>query len=387
MTVPRVYFYCSDEAGNLQEDVVALAEGLSQLGVPFHSSCNYWLQSTTANDYLLKHDPSVSHEDCDVVVVSYTWPEWVRMRTFERRTWPLPRDLFKPGRRYATVYCDNNDGYRTIAWEEPYRQFDLILRSKFNRRAWHPLNMKPWAYGLTRRITAATAAPHEFRRRKHKLLVNFGASHPFSYSSRELARTLLEPRVRKVLPVDNTLDDLSTEPQDPYESLMWRQTGGRYSRSYYERLTQSQAVSCFCGDIIPSLPRRPDSYLVGGGRARVRRGWYQAVDLLTRRPERAVGCDSFRFWEALAAGCAVVNVDLDYYGVQMPVMPENGTHYLGVVFDRVDQLVDRLVGDPELLQRVAECGRRWANEHYSPRAAARRFLAMLCAGAHPMAGV
>jgi len=72
MSAPRIYFYCSNEAGNLQEDVIALAEGLLELGTPYYSNCDYWLRSSELSDYLLKHDPNVTHEDCDIVVSS--WP-------------------------------------------------------------------------------------------------------------------------------------------------------------------------------------------------------------------------------------------------------------------------------------------------------------------------
>ncbi len=71
-TTPRVYFFCRNEAGNLQEDIIALAEGLIKLGVTFYSNCNYWQQSLKANDFLLRHISDVSYEDCDIVVVSYT---------------------------------------------------------------------------------------------------------------------------------------------------------------------------------------------------------------------------------------------------------------------------------------------------------------------------
>jgi hypothetical protein len=84
--------------------------------------------------------------------------------------------------------------------------------------------------------------------------------------------------------------------------------------------------------------------------------------------------DSFRFWEALAAGCAAFNIDLEYYGVVLPVMPVNGRDYLGVRFDAVEETITRLEADPGLLERVAEQGRQWALANYSPRAMATRLL-------------
>ena len=382
MTKPRVYFFCCNEPGNLQEDIIALAEGFKQLGIEYFSTCDYWLQSLNPDDYLFKHHPEVAHDDCDVVVVSYTWPAWVKMGTFDLRQQPLPPGLFRKHRKYITVYMDNNDGYRTISWEPEYRQFDLILRSKFNRRAWHPENMRAWAYGWTNRIIEETKGALPFAARHRALLVNFGASHPFEYGARVLSKNRFEPRIERFLPLDRTIDNLSGEPSDPYESLMWRQTGGRFNRSYYERLKQTQAVACFCGDIIPAVPfRGADRYLLGGNRAKLRKRLYSVLGWFSPGAPRAVGCDSFRFWEALAAGSAAINVDLARYGVVLPVMPENGTHYLGVDFAQVDAFVERLSDDPSLLERVADAGKRWARLHYSPKAAAQRFLGMVCSDA------
>lgn len=375
---PRVYFYCRDDEGNLQEDVVALAEGFSELGVPFSGNCNYWLRSAQSDDFLVRHDPDVTPDDCDVVVVSYTWSKWIRMRTFETVTRPLPEGLFKRGRRYRTVSMDHHDGHRTISWEPEHRQFDLILRTKLNRRAWHPANLRPWAYGLNDRILSATRRGLPFAERQKGILINFGGSHPYPHGARDLARARFEPKITRVLKIDRTVDDLSHEPADAEDRLMWRQTGGRFSRSYYERLKRTQAVACFCGEIIPSMPYlKPEAYLVGGNRAKLRRAFYSLIGHLDPRPPRSVQWDSFRFWEALAAGCAAFNLDLHRYGVDIPVMPENWKHYIGIDLDRVDDTIDRLIDDPGMLERVATAGRAWALANYSPRAMAIRFLEYL----------
>ena len=375
MSGPTVYFYCRDEELNLQEDVIALAEGLNELGVRHYANTNYWQQSTTPGDYLLRHDPAVSPDDCDLVVVSYTWPSWMHPDTYRVERRPLPEGLFKRGRKYRTVYMDSHDGYRTVSWEPEFRQFDVILRAKLNQRAWHPANMRPWVLGLNNRILAATANACPFERRERKILVNFGASHPYSHGTRDVAAKEFDPRVIKLLAIDRTKDDLSTPPDDSYDALMWRQTGRRYSRAYYERLKHSQAVACFCGDMIPALPfQNAEQYLVGGGRARLRRALFELVDRFDSRPRRATQWDSFRFWEALAAGCATFNIDLDYYGVTLPVMPVNGEHYFGVRFDAVDETIERIADDPSLLERVAKQGREWAIANDAPRPLAQRLL-------------
>ena len=371
---PAIYFYCREEEGNLQEDVIALAEGFRELGIPCYANCNYW-QESVAGDYLLRHDPDVTPDDCDIVVVSYTWPYWIRMRTFDLVRRPLPDGLFKKGRRYRTVYMDSHDGHRTVSWEPEFRQFDFILRSKLNRRAWHPGNVRPWATGLNGRVIRATDGAAPFHARQRAILVNFGASHPYPHGTREIARAQFDPRISAILPVDRTTDDLSQEPDDAYERLMWRQTGGRYSRAYYERLKSSQAVACFCGELIPPMPyRNPECYLVGGNKAKLRRFFYELLGRFDRRPRRSVQWDSFRFWEALAAGCAAFNTDLDRYGVCLPVMPVNWTHYVGIDLDRVEPVIERLIDDPGCLARIAAAGREWALSHYAPARMAERLL-------------
>lgn len=375
MKVPRIYFYCRNEEGNLQEDVITLAEGFRELGIPYYSNCDYWQQSVTPGDYLFRHDSEVRPDDCDAVIVSYTWPYWIRMKTFDLVRHPLPEGLFKKGRRYKTVYMDNHDGHRTRSWEPEFRQFDLILRSKLNRRAWHPENMRPWVLGFTHRILQATSEAPPFAERRRSILVNFGASHPYPHGTRDLARTRFEPEIERVLSIDRTTDDLSQEPRDPYDALMWRQSGWRFSRSYYERLKHSQAVACYCGELIPPMPfRNPECYLVGGNKAKLRRAFYEMLSFFDPRPRRSVQWDSFRFWESLVAGCVAFNIDLHHYGVEMPVMPENWKHYIGIDFNRTKEFFNRLHDEIDSLERIGQDGHQWALEHYSPQKMAERFL-------------
>jgi hypothetical protein len=374
----RVYFYCRNEPGILQEDVVTLAEGFRELGVPFSGNCNYWLQSTEPGDYLIKHSPDILPEDCDVVVVNYLWPLWMKMGEFKPYRCPLPEGLFKRGRRYQTVYMDNHDGHQTVSWEPEYRNFDVILRSQLSRRAWHPENMKPWVLGFTNRVVKATANALPFAERKRAVLVNFGASHPYGHGVRTLAAQTFLPRLEKLIPFDTTKDDLKVAPEQAYERLMWEQTGMRFSQPYYNRLKSNQAVACFCGDIIPPAPwKNPGGYLVGGNKAKFKRAFFEALAKVDPRPPRSVQWDSFRAWETWVAGCANINIDLDLYGPQLPVMPENWKHYIGVDLSHPNKAIERLRDDPSVLERVAREGRAWALENYSPRAMAERMLAHL----------
>ena len=99
----------------------------------------------------------------------------------------------------------------------------------------------------------------------------------------------------------------------------------------YDRFMQN--LDAYLDKNLPNIDERK--------RARLKMKIFQLLAKFDFRSPRAVGADSFRFWEALAAGCAAINIDLAYYGVEMPAMPVNGLHYLGVDFRRVDEFVDQ----------------------------------------------
>lgn len=374
--LPRIYFYCCPEPDNLQDDIVQLAEGLAALGIPFYASANYWLKSTTPGDYLFKATPEVAPNDCDVVVLPYTWFNWVRIgRSPVRR--PIPAGLFAPGRAYQTVYMDTNDGYRTVAFEPEFRKFDIIFRAKYNQRFYQPANFKPWNHGLSGRIIRATAGAPPMHERSRRILFSFGASHGCIHQARVLAGKIFKPRVAALLTVDETADDLRVPPRDDYDRLMWEQTTRRHSAAYYQRLKNSLAVACFCGQIVPSYPLDATWYTTGGRRARLMQAVLRAASRVRGGPDRLIQWDSWRFWECLAAGCAAFNFDLEKYGVRLPVMPVNGTHYLGVDLDHFEPLLEKLRADPAIFERVGREGRQWALQHYAPRPTAIRFLRTL----------
>lgn len=378
MSAPRIYFYNSGEPDNLQDDIIALAEGLRALGIPYYSRCNYWRLHPDRDDWLFTASPEVSPLDCDVVVYPCTYFYWIAMGTFKLAERPLPKELFRPGRRHRNVLFDFLDGHRTISWRPEFRNFDLILRAKLNRHAWHPTNLQPWTLSLSNRVIEHTAGGLPFAQRRPVCLVNFGGSHPYPHSSRDLAEQRFHPHLAGLLPLDRTIDNLSVAPTDPVHHLLWEQTGGRFSASYYERVKTAQAVSCFCGEIIPPMPwRDPGALLVGGNKAKLRRKFYRFLSAFDPRPDRIVQWDSFRFWETLAAGSVAFHLDLERYGVTLPIMPQNWLHYVGIDLEKPMAAIDRLRADPGQLATIAANGRAWALQHYAPRATATRFLSLL----------
>ena len=70
-------------------------------------------------------------------------------------------------------------------------------------------------------------------------------------------------------------------------------------------------------------------------------------------------------------------MDLEHYGVELPVMPQSWTHYIGLDFAKVDDFLSRIVEEPDAVEAVSVAGHTWAQEHYSPKAVASRFLEMV----------
>ncbi len=374
---PRIYFYCCPEPDNLQDDIIILAEGLQELGIPYYASANYWLQSITPGDYLFKATPDVGPDDCDIVVFPYTWFNWVRLNHPTVRR-DFPPGLFKQGRRYRTVYMDTNDGHRTVSWESEFRKFDFIFRTKLNRRAWAPSNLHPWTLGLSNRMLNMTANAPAFSTRRPAVLVNFGASHHYPHTARQRADQSFSPVLNAWFQPDTTRDNLTVPPADAYDRLMWSQTNHRHSGAYYERLKTTQACACFCGDLIPPMPwRDPGRYLVGGQKAALKMQFWKTLARLDPRPDRIVQWDSWRFWESLSSGCLSFNLDLDLYGAQLPVMPVKDVHYIGVDLRHPHVVRERWHDDPAGIARIAAAGQAWAWKNYSPVPMASRFLKTL----------
>ena len=205
------------------------------------------------------------------------------------------------------------------------------------------------------------------------MLVNFGASHPYVHSARAEAGPPFLEAARHHFRINDRRDDLTVAPGDPYDRLMWEQTQHRHCRAYYERLKSAQAVVAFCGELIPPAPYRP-TYLVGGGRANLKLRAYKLLATLDSRPRRLIQWDSWRFWEALSAGCLVFNLDLPFHGIELPVMPRDLEHYVAIRPGNAAAVLDRLMREPGLAGRIAAQGRAWALDNYSPKALARRFL-------------
>lgn len=367
-----IYFLCHPDPLNYQWDIIPLAEGLEELGVPFISSADYWTKPD--GGYLLRSKSDFDPLTAEAIVVSTGFLKWAKdsggFVLGRLPDWLTNRPMSV---RAKVIGLDCSDGYLgpiTTKWADC---FDLILRAQYNRRLWWPPNVRPWAFGLTNRIIASADAARETWSKRRGCLFAFGASHGYAHGSRRWAERNLLPVLGDAMSIDASQDDLSVAPDDARDALLWRQCVRRHSPSFFRRLGAAQACAAFCGELIPGAPHKVD-FLVGGKRAKWRRGVWQTVSKVFDLLPRNVQPDSWRLWEAMACGAAVIHFDMTQSGWQLPVMPVNWEHYIGVDMDRPRDATDRIKSDPGLLERVAVQGRAWAFEHYSPKAMALRLL-------------
>jgi hypothetical protein len=364
-TLPKVFFYTvSNEAradnDYFQDLIINIATGMQELGIKYYASSDYWQLAPNSNRYLLKSDPNVTHHDCDVVVIERQW--------FEKNGC-LPADLFAPSRQYKTVYLDCEDGIagiRTASWLPEFKQFDFIFRTHYANHTKYPTaNFHPWAFGLSQRVLQELEKGIPWTEKQQSVLVNF-RHKKFSHSLRHYVEKSFIPRLGKHLTIDAASNSIKEVPQDPYHYLRWVQTGMRHYPNYYRRLKKSAVCAGFGGFFLaPGLADYNDETAYYAARIIIELGI---------KTNRISQWDSWRFWESMTAGCVTLHVDFEKYGFVLPVMPENWRHYIGIDLDNMTESIERMVDQPELLQRISTEGKAWAIKNYAPKPTALRFL-------------
>jgi hypothetical protein len=358
----KVYFYCippdTPEKTGYPHTMICLGDGLKSLGIDAYANINYWRLAPDTEEYLFRHDPDVTPDDCSIVVLNQDW--------FRVANKPFPQQLFHSNRKYITVYLDSDDGSKTHAYNPEFREFDYIFKVCCNRYFKYPENIHPWAQGISSRMLRELEHAPPSQARKRQLLVNFREPHKIKHSVRRIVRKEILPKIDKALSVHNVMEDLDNFSTEAYHYMQWLQTGRRHSPGYFQSLKDYAACACFGGFFVTPLPRDPSTA--------TSRLLKRVLSKLEWKSNRITDWDNWRFWESLAAGCVSVREDFDKYGFVLPVMPENWKHYIGIDLSNIKLAVDRIASEPEILEKISIEGRQWALENYSPVPTASRFL-------------
>jgi hypothetical protein len=367
----KFYFLISDLPYVYDAGIIHLAEGLKEIGYTFFANRDYW-KTGINGDYLFKYDKDFDPvTDADVVILSNPWAEHMDLVSFKLVSLPLPEWLFNPLRKFRLVYLDLRDGYKTVSYTPPFRNFDFIFRAHYNASTFNWPNIHPWILGFGNRILNEKKNIG-VENKNYLMAVNFYFSHKYVHQLRALAEKEI---ISKFNPSFINREITSKEkPGNEFSKLMWEQTYGLHNPEYYNLTENTLIVAAFCGELVPGLPKDPFCYLVGGNKAKIRKHLYNILSGVTGKEKRLIQWDSWRFWETLALGSVPMHVDLDKHGVELPVMPVSWKHYIGVDLNNIKQTVERVIEEKDLIYKIAKEGSEWCLTNYSPKASAKRFL-------------
>jgi hypothetical protein len=359
----EIFFYLNNKVEHAIHSYVCLAEGFAEMGIKSYSNYDHCKVNAEGMDYLIKYDENHPMENADIVFIHNSLYLSLSTHTVDDILIATNR---RP-RKYITVFIDDADGLKTPGFRKSVRLCDVVLKSHYNLKYKYPKNFRPWQFGLCNRIINAVS-PIPYQHRIPQLVVNFRVKHQL----RDYVNRLIEPIIRKYFIWNNEYDAFTSDGLSDMDLLYWKQTGARHYPAYYEKLSKSKLCACYGG--VFAIPRgNLNKYT-----AKIVRLMNTFIPLYEW--DRVRQWDSWRLWEAWAAGCCVLHVDLEKYGCLLPVMPENGVHYIGIDIKNLSRLEDLLSGETEspeeqsLLGEIATKGRDFALNHYSPQKVAERLL-------------
>jgi hypothetical protein len=187
------------------------------------------------------------------------------------------------------------------------------------------------------------------------------------HTVRAWAEREVRPGLSELFEIQESINEEYEIQDNPYDDLMRIQTGGRHMRGYYESLKRLLLCASFGGWFI--LPRTQEEAgplcLFGRKLINATRGKTMAI----------AQWDSWRLWEAFAAGAVVLHVDFEKHGFLLPgPLPSPMKHYVAVdLYDSAKSLRP-ILEDVATLRQIAAAGRKWAIEHYASTPIALRLI-------------
>ena len=185
---------------------------------------------------------------------------------------------------------------------------------------------------------------------------------------RDLMSELIKPIVCEYFIWDNTIDNFDIANFTSYDLLMFKQTRRRHNPYFYKRLSENKLSACYGG--VPATPF--------GNYNKYAAFIAQKINNLLHlfKYDRIRQWDSWRLWETWAAGSVAFHINFEKYGCVLPVMPKNGVDYIGIDLENPNE-IRKYLKDNEQLKFIAQNGRKFVLENYTPKIVAQRLLNML----------
>jgi len=348
-----------------QHESVALCEGLQELGFEFYGSDNYWFEVET-NSYLIKNAPDDFKSDIDIYSTYY-------FKAF-------PAEIDKVDYNKINIFIDREDGLYGEYGNPKYKKFNLILRTHYNKNInynYYNKNIKPWAFGLSNRIIKAIDETYN-EPTIDRTLITFRISHDL----RSKAVNEMSPVISKKHPLFSAitinLENKEAITLSETDKSYWIQSGHRHDPAYYKLLNESLLTYSF-GGFIFTKPFATNRIV------RQFQNLYKLkATILQKLHKDNASCyfidqfDSWRLWESFYANTCPIHMDFDNWDWVLPVMPINKVHYWGVKGFNFEESAHELLSlSNEDVLRIANAGRKWSVENYSPKATALRLIEMI----------
>lgn len=327
-------YFISDSA-SFSYGAICLADGLNQLGVPIFANISTHDPAVSEFVFLPCADKAKLHQVfCVVIDLQDTRPYYHQAVRFEA---PHERTIVLCMQDDVGSFCVDGVSALLCAHENRFRE---IAGQRI-----------PIGFGLSSAMIRKSADVLLQVPRASNFLYNFRPS--LNQHLRAVLDLSLLPVLEKHIPVHQQLT-----------------TPGRWNDDYFALLCGSLGCLAYGGAFEQDLSG--NDYLMQNER-------FRAFVSCVKQQRKTVilRWDSWRFWESLVFGCVTLHLDFEEYGFELPVMPENWKHYVGINLSDVKANVERLMDERSRWPEIAWQGRQWAIEHYSPLAVARRFLGNL----------
>ena len=360
---PRIaYFFLGQEPGGRFHGYphvsIVVAEGLATLGWRIASDATAWRPSPDEPFLFPGRAASPAPKDCDLLVVGEDF--------FMLQGSPaLPEAVLED--TVPSILLDRSDlGLNLRELCSPsYRIFRAIFRTHGNERFSYPANVRNMVFGISDRIAEASADAALLRDQPRAGLIWNFRHKKWPHTVRLWAEKEVRPLLKSRVPFQSDVDPDVESTR--YSSLMAQQTEGRHFPAYYERMARASMAACFGGWFLLPVRQQEAGPICMLGRKLFK---------LTQRPTSMMAqWDSWRMWEAFAAGTTVLHVDMSENGFLFGgPKPEPMKHYIGVSLTNPAQDLASLLDDPTRVLAIGEAGRAWAMEHYTSKPIAERIL-------------
>lgn len=300
--------YIEPAKANYQHSCVVIAEGFKKLGIEFGANIDYY--PDLEGNYLFKQ---TEFKDQELIITSA--PEDFKQQIDEMVRLPHRR----------LIIIDTKDEW---VRNKSVQMLPLAYKYFMSTSRLSNAKVRPWVFGYTQRMMDSVKSL-KWEDREERIAVCHRVDN------HQIRNMVVEHYNRKKIKY-NIFNDRFDQQMgaEEWDTHWWRITGRRHSEAYFSYIGSHKYLDAHGG------------YLSG---------------------QNVVQWDSWKVWEGFLSGTLVITADLDYYRIHLPFPLKPWEHYIPIRYDQMEASYDKLFRLPdEQQQRIAEAGRQYVLEHYSP---------------------